>query len=73
MTAKEYLQQAYRLDSWIDCQLEEVASLRQMAVKVSALSSGERVQTSKSKEKRHSIILLHVGLMNRNILLHTVI
>lgn len=46
MTAKEYLRQAYRLDQKISSDLEEVASLREMATSVSSLQLAERVQTS---------------------------
>ena len=46
MTAKEYLQQAYRLDQKISSDLEEVASLREMAISVSSPQLAERVQTS---------------------------
>ena len=46
MTAKEYLRQAYRLDQKISSDLEEVASLREMAISVSSPQLAERVQTS---------------------------
>ena len=46
MTAKEYLRQAYRLDQKISSDLEEVASLREMATSVSSPQVAERVQTS---------------------------
>ena len=46
MTAKEYLQQAYKLDQRINHDLEEVARLRDMATSLSSPSFGERVQSS---------------------------
>lgn len=46
MTAKEYLQQAYKLDQRINHDLEEVARLREMATSLSSPSFGERVQSS---------------------------
>ena len=46
MTVKEYLRQAYRLDQQISSDLEEVASLREMAISVSSPQLAERVQTS---------------------------
>ena len=48
MTAKEYLRQAYRLDQKICSDLEEVASLREMASSVSSPQLTERIQTSKN-------------------------
>ncbi len=50
MTAKEYLQQAYRLDSLIDAGVREISSLRHLAQNVTSLKSGERVQTSTTSE-----------------------
>ena len=50
MTSKEYLQQAYLLDTRINANVNEISSLRQLARKVSSLNAGERVQTSKSCE-----------------------
>ena len=48
MTAKEYLRQAYCLDQKICSDLEEVASLREMASSVSSPQLTERIQTSKN-------------------------
>lgn len=50
MTAKEYLRQAYRLDQKISSDLEEVASLREMASGVSSPQLAERVQTSRNTD-----------------------
>ncbi len=48
MTAKEYLQQAYKLDRLIDSHLEEVRSLRDLATGLSSPALGEKVQSSVS-------------------------
>lgn len=48
MTAKEYLQQAYRLDQKINSDIEEVGALRGMASSASSPKLAERVQTSRT-------------------------
>ena len=48
MTAKEYLQQAYKLDRQIDSHIEEVQRLRDMATGLSSPAFGEKVQSSVS-------------------------
>ena len=50
MTAKEYLRQAYRLDQKINSDLEEMASLREMAANVSSPQFTERGQTSRNTD-----------------------
>ncbi len=50
MNVQRYLSQAYRLDQIIKCNLDEVASLREMASSVSSPGFGERVQTSNKHE-----------------------
>lgn len=50
MTVKEYLRQAYRLDQKINSDLEEMASLREMAASVSSPQFTERVQTSRNTD-----------------------
>lgn len=50
MTAKEYLRQAYRLDQKINSDLEEMASLREMAASVSSPQFTERVQSSRNTD-----------------------
>lgn len=50
MTVKEYLRQAYRLDQRISSDLEEAASLREMAASVSSPQLVERVQTSRQHD-----------------------
>ena len=48
MTAKEYLEQAYKLDRQINSHLEEVRSLRELATGLSSPAFGEKVQSSVS-------------------------
>ena len=48
MTAKEYLQQAYRLNELIDSDAQELERLRELACKIGGANFGERVQTSKN-------------------------
>lgn len=48
MTAKEYLQQAHRLNELIDSDAQELEHLRELAGKIGGSNFGERVQTSKS-------------------------
>jgi hypothetical protein len=40
MTAKEYLEQAYRLDQRINSKLEQVASLNELASKATSTLTG---------------------------------
>ena len=39
MNAKEYLSQAYHIDQRIDCKMEQIRSLREMALKVNSVMS----------------------------------
>ena len=48
MTAKEYLQQAYRLDLRINSDIEEVSRLREMATSITVPVLGNKVQTSRT-------------------------
>ncbi len=50
MTAKEYLQQAYRLNELIDSDAQELERLRALAGKVGGSNFGERVQTSRNAD-----------------------
>ena len=50
MTAKEYLQQAYRLNELIDSDAQELERLRELAGKVGGSNFGERVQTSRNAD-----------------------
>ena len=48
MTAKEYLQQAYRLNELIDSDVHELERLRDLAGRISSPNFGERVQCSRN-------------------------
>ena len=48
MTAKEYLQQAYRLNELIDSDVHELERLRDLAGRISSPNFGERVQSSRN-------------------------
>lgn len=50
MTAKEYLQQAYRLNELIDSDAQELERLRELSGKVGGSNFGERVQTSRNAD-----------------------
>ncbi len=50
MTAKEYLQQAYRLNELIDSDAQELERLRELACKIGGSNFGERVQTSRNAD-----------------------
>lgn len=50
-TAKEYLKQIEKLDLMIDNKIAEIAQWKSVALKVTAFSEGERVQSSGSKQK----------------------
>ena len=48
MTAKEYLQQAYRLNELIDSDVHELERLRDLAGRISSPNFGEIVQISRN-------------------------
>lgn len=50
MTAKEFLNQAYRLNELIDSDVEELERLRDLAARISGPNFGERVQTSRNPD-----------------------
>ena len=50
MTAKEFLNQAYRLNELIDSDAEELERLRSLATRISGSNYGVRVQTSGNPE-----------------------
>ncbi len=49
-TAKEFLNQAYRLNELIDSDVEELERLRDLATRISGPNFGERVQTSRNPD-----------------------
>lgn len=50
VTAKEFLNQAYRLNELIDSDVEELERLRDLATRISGPNFGERVQTSRNPD-----------------------
>ena len=50
-TAKEYLKQIEKLDLMIDNKIAEIAQWKSVALKVTAFSEGDRVQSSSGKQK----------------------
>ena len=50
MTAKEFLNQAYRLNELIDSDVEELERLSDLATRISGPNIGERVQTSRNPD-----------------------
>ena len=70
MTAKEFLQKAYRIDQRINAKLEQVASLRELATKVSTALSGAPLSGTRNVHKMEDIIAKMVDLeteINRDI------
>ena len=64
MTAKEYLNQAYRLDQRINSKLEQVASLRDLATKATATMSGMPGSASPNLHRTQDIIGKIIDLEN---------
>ena len=57
MTAKEYLEQVYRLDREINTKLEEIETLRSMTGKVTGSYEGETVSHSRNVHSLENIII----------------
>ena len=64
MTATEYLSQARRLDQRICSKLEQMATLRSLAQKVTTSLSGERVSHTRNVSSLEDTILLLVETEN---------
>lgn len=50
VTAKEFLNQAYRLNELIASDVEELERLRDLAVRITGINYGERVQSSRDPD-----------------------
>ncbi len=61
VNAKEYLSQAFTLDQLINCKLEQVAVLRNQALKVTSVIQSDPVQGSKQRSPMENTL---VKLMN---------
>lgn len=66
MTTKDYLNQISRLNRMINNKLVEIQQLKEMSCSISAITNGERVQTSLSPDKIGSNIA-KIDEMERNI------
>lgn len=64
MTAKEYLNQAYRLDQRINSKLEQVMALRDLTTKATATMSGMPGSASPNVHRMQDIIVKIVDLEN---------
>lgn len=64
MTSKEYLGQAYRLDQRINSKLEQVSSLRELAVKATSTISDMPRAATPNIHRMEDIICKIVGLEN---------
>ncbi len=64
MTAKEYLNQAYRIDQRINSKLEQVASLRDLLTRTSSTLSDMPRNPNKGASKTEDIIVKIVDIEN---------
>jgi DNA-directed RNA polymerase specialized sigma subunit len=65
MTVKEYLSQAYRIDQRINSKLEQVASLRELALKITASYRTEPKGTNKPGSAKENVIVKIIDLENQ--------
>ena len=64
MTIKEYLSQAYRIDQRINSKLEQVSSLRELAVKATSTLSDTYSSGNGNKQKMEGVIVKIIDLEN---------
>lgn len=62
MTIKEYLSQAYRIDQRINSKLEQVSSLRELAVKATSTLSDTYSSGNGNKQKMEGVIVKIIDL-----------
>jgi 3-methyladenine DNA glycosylase/8-oxoguanine DNA glycosylase len=62
LTAKEYLQQAFRVDQRINSKLEQVMSLRELATKATATLSDMPRNPSRGHHRMEDVIVKILGL-----------
>ena len=62
MTIKEYLSQAYRIDQRINSKLEQVSSLRELAVKATSTLSDTYSSGNGNKQKIEGVIVKIIDL-----------
>ena len=64
MTAREYLEQAYRLDQRINSKIEQVSSLRELAAKATSTITDMPRAATPNMHRMEDIICKIVGLEN---------
>ena len=64
MTIKEYLSQAYRIDQRINSKLEQIQSLRELAVKATSTLSDTYSSGNSNKQKMEGVIVKIIDLEN---------
>lgn len=64
MTAKEYLEKAYRLNQVIDIKLEEVSALRSLATRVTTAFGEDKIKTSKKRSPMEDVLVRLMDLEN---------
>ena len=64
MTAKEYFRQAYQIDKRIDCKIEQVARLRELAAKATSTLSDLPGSATRNTHRMEDIIVKMIALEN---------
>ena len=64
MTAKEYLEKAYRLNQVIDIKLEEVSALRSLTTRVTTAFGEDKIKTSKKRSPMEDVLVRLMDLEN---------
>ena len=64
MTAKEYFSQAYQIDKRIDCKIEQVARIRELAAKATSTLSDLPGSATRNTHRMEDIIVKMIALEN---------
>jgi DNA-directed RNA polymerase specialized sigma subunit len=64
MTAKEYLGQAYRIDQRINCKVEQVSSLRNLATKATSTLSDTPPSGTRNVHRMEDVIVKIMAMEN---------
>jgi DNA-directed RNA polymerase specialized sigma subunit len=64
MTAKEYLGQAYRIDQRINCKVEQVSSLRNLATKATSTLSDAPPSGTRNVHRMEDVIVKIMAMEN---------
>ncbi|MDQ0154172.1 DUF1492 domain-containing protein [Robertmurraya andreesenii] len=62
MNAKEYLSQAFKLDQRINCKLEQVSVLRDLALKTTSVLQDDKVQGTKQRSPMENALVKLMSL-----------